>query len=186
MPFNIYIDNCVWDFLFDRKLDLAIELPQEEFRVSITREAEFEIAPIKRAEVRAFAKDTIAKCKIESDSFFGLSDESLPLDEQRISGLGEGRLASAEESAFIDGQQNRIRGKKRPTKLFPNEADVSLAARSFHAIVLTAERRKPGALKDAYDRGGDVVFLEHFDKSGKSLSEFIKSAYRARNASERP
>ena len=26
MPISVYLDNNVWDFLFDRQLDLAVEL----------------------------------------------------------------------------------------------------------------------------------------------------------------
>jgi hypothetical protein len=45
MPISIYIDNNVWDFLFDRRLDLAAELPRPDYCICITREAEFEIPP---------------------------------------------------------------------------------------------------------------------------------------------
>jgi hypothetical protein len=65
--------------------------------------------------------------------------------------------------------------KKRPTKLHPGEADISLAARSFHSVVLSLDKKK-GPLKDAYEQGGKVVFSTDFDKSGMSLSDFIKAA----------
>ena len=38
-----FLDGNVWDLLFERSLDLSIELPRDKFRISITREAEFEI-----------------------------------------------------------------------------------------------------------------------------------------------
>jgi hypothetical protein len=60
--------------------------------------------------------------------------------------------------------------------LYPKEADISLAARSFHSVVLTFDKKK-GPLKDAYDQGGTVVFLTDFDKSGMSLRDFIKRAW---------
>jgi hypothetical protein len=55
MAINVYIDNNVWNFLFDRELDLAIELPRDEYRLFLTREAEFEIPPIpaEKAELKA-------------------------------------------------------------------------------------------------------------------------------------
>jgi hypothetical protein len=43
-------------FLFDRKLDLAKELPPDEYQLFMTREAKFEIAPIpeSKAALKAF------------------------------------------------------------------------------------------------------------------------------------
>jgi hypothetical protein len=38
----ITLDNNVWDFLFERKIDLAAELPSDEFAIFITREVEIE------------------------------------------------------------------------------------------------------------------------------------------------
>ena len=72
MPISVYIDNNVWDFLFDRQMDLATELPRDEFCICITREAEFEIPPMP-PEKRAFAEATIAKCIITTDAFFGFN-----------------------------------------------------------------------------------------------------------------
>ena len=51
----------------------------------------------------------------------------------------------------------------------------SLAARSFHSVVLSLDA-KAGPINDAYQQGGKVVFLTDFDKSGMSLSDFIKAA----------
>jgi hypothetical protein len=45
MPTDVYIDHNVWDFLFARRIDLAVELPDDEFSLHLTREAEFEIPP---------------------------------------------------------------------------------------------------------------------------------------------
>lgn len=180
MPIGVYIDNSAWDFLFARKLDLAIELPREEFCISITREAEFEIPPIpsNKADLKAFIETTIKRCSIQTDSFFGFNDSSLPQDEQRVGGFNVGRWPSQQEIAFIDQQRHRLKDKKRPTKLHPNEADISLAARSFHSIVLTGEKKSTsGPLKDAFEQGGKVIFLEDFDKSKMSLSDFIKAAF---------
>ena len=38
----ITLDNNVWDFLFQRKLDLASELPSDQFAIIIPREVEIE------------------------------------------------------------------------------------------------------------------------------------------------
>lgn len=178
MPISVYIDNNVWDFLFERQLDLAAELPRDEFCVFITREAEFEIPPIPahKAELKAFIQSTIVQCEIRTNRLFGFGDASVPEDEQRVGGFGIGWWARKQELAFIRQQRTPPRdAPKRPTKLYKNEADISLAARSFEAVVLSLDR-KPGPLYDAYGRGGRVVFLKDFDQAGLSLADLIRAA----------
>jgi hypothetical protein len=178
MPISVYIDNNVWDFLLERRLNLAIELPREEYCLCLTREAEFEIPPIpvEKAELRAFIEKTIKDCGIETRPFFGFYDQGHLPDEQRVGGLDVGYWASKEELAFIEQQKTRLGGGKKPsTRLYKNEADISLAARSFHSIVISLDD-KTGPLNDAYKQGGKVIFLTDFDKSGMSLSGFIKAA----------
>jgi hypothetical protein len=180
MAIAVFIDNSVWNFLFERQFDLAVELPREHFSIGITREAEFEIPPIRSPELRAFIDSTIQRCSVQTDSLFGFYNESLLQDEQRMGGFNVGRFASEQEIAFISKQRSSTSvGRKRPTKLYKNEADISLAARSFHSIVLTLDA-KSGPLRDAYQQGGMVVFLNDFDTSGKSLRNFIKEALRLR------
>jgi hypothetical protein len=176
MVIKVYIDNNVWDFLFKRGLDLAIQLPCEEFCVCITREAEFEISPIPSDELKVFIKETTAKCSISSDPYFGFYDERHSQKEQRMGGFDHGRFATLEEDIFINQQGNPLKSeKKRKTGLYKDEADTSLAARSFHSVVLSLDS-KTGPIKTAYDQGGKVVFLTDFDRSGLSLREFIKAA----------
>jgi hypothetical protein len=57
-----------------------------------------------------------------------------------------------------------------------NEADISLAARSFHSVVLSLDKKK-GPLKVAYEQGGKVIFLTDFANSRMSLSDFIKATF---------
>jgi hypothetical protein len=96
---TVYLDNNIWDFLYDHKLDLGAELPREEFCVCITRETEFEIPPIQSCELKAFIKATIERCAIQTDSFFGFNDDSLPQSEQRVGGCVPPQLEM--EKAFI-------------------------------------------------------------------------------------
>jgi hypothetical protein len=78
--------------------------------------------------------------------------------------------------AFIASQSKVLNPAKKPsTKLYPNEADISLAARSFHSVVLTFDNKK-GPLRDAYEQGGKVIFLTDFDESRMLLRDFIKRA----------
>lgn len=170
---SVYLDNNVWDFLFARRLDLALELPRDEFCICLTREAEFEIPPIKSDELKAFINATIQNCVIQTDAFFGFNDDSLPQSEQRVRGWGIGRWASREELAFINQQRTPL-GKKRKTKLYNDEADISLAARSFHSVVLSFDA-KSGPINDAYKQGGNVVFLTDFDQSKMSLADFVRA-----------
>jgi hypothetical protein len=84
-----------------------------------------------------------------------------------------GRWAHPDEIAFFASQ--RAPQVERPTKLQKHEADISLAARSFHSVVLTLDKRST-ALKAAYDQGGKVVWLNGFDASGLTLADYIRNA----------
>jgi len=176
-PISVYIDNNVWDFLFARRIDLATALPRDEFCVCITREAEFEIPPIpaSKADLKAFIEATIRDCTISTDSFFGFHDPSLPDDEQRVGGFDVGRWVQPGEAAFLAQQKTPLRAKNPKTRLFKNEADISIAARAFTGVVLSLDAKK-GPINDAYKQGGKVVFLTDFDRSGLSLAEFIRTS----------
>ena len=65
MKNGVFIDGNVWNFVFDRKLDLAIELPADEFSICHTREAEFEI-PVGKLELDVFNTSTLARCNIQT------------------------------------------------------------------------------------------------------------------------
>jgi hypothetical protein len=174
---GVFLDHNAWDVLFALRLDLAVELPSDEFGIGITREAEFEIAATaaRNPELKAYIDDTIAKCRIETDSYFGFYCDSFAREEQRVAGFDVGRWASSRELEFIAQQQRWLREEKRKTKLYVNEADISLAARSFVSVVLTCDK-KPGPLRDAYEQGGMVVYLNGFETSGLSLRNYIKAA----------
>ncbi|MCD6560562.1 MAG: hypothetical protein J7L16_02235 [Deltaproteobacteria bacterium] len=44
-----------------------------------------------------------------------------------------------EESKFISSESTSAGPQKRPTGLYKNEADISLAARALHTAVLTCD-----------------------------------------------
>lgn len=181
---SVYIDNNVWDFLFERGLDLSVELPADRYCLCMTREAEFEIPPIpaEKIELKRFIETTIAKC-VQTVSLFGFYDETLPENEQRYGGFDVGRFASDAELDFLNQQRKSISDRKREkTKLFRNEADVSVAARSFESVVLTLDAKK-GPINTAYEQGGLVVFLKDFDDSGLSLGDYVDAQIAKRDMS---
>lgn len=175
MAISVFIDNNVWDYLFENSIDLCKELPFDDFCISITREAEFEIQsiPTDKAALKAFIEASLSNREVKTDSYFGFYDPSLPPNEQRVGGWGVGRWASEKEIAFIQNQRSRI-GPLKKTKLFANEADVSIAARALKSVVLTFDKR--GALNEAYKQGAKILYMTDFKNSGKSLAEFIKTA----------
>ncbi|WP_156180312.1 hypothetical protein [Bradyrhizobium sp. LTSPM299] len=173
---GVFLDNNVWDFLFDHKIDLAVELPRERFRISITREPEFEIDALeaRRPALKNFVDEAVARCEIATDVYFGFDDASLPADEQRVDGFGVGRWIGNKERNFLDGQQYRRTLRKRPTKLYAQEADIALAARSFDCVVITCD--KSGAFKDAAAEGGEIVFLEQLRPGSHTLRQLVEAA----------
>ncbi|HDS0929341.1 TPA: hypothetical protein QDZ23_004034 [Pseudomonas putida] len=172
---SIYIDGNVWNLLFDNGIDLVAELPPDRFCLCMTQEAQFEIPPIpaEKAELKAFIVATVAKA-VKTVPLFGFYNEEFPEDQQRYAGFDQGYFASDAELAFIEQQRTTIGATlKKKSKLYPNEADVSLASRSFDAYVLTLDA-KEGPLNTAYNQGGKIIFLTEFCESGLSLGEFVE------------
>ena len=175
---NLFIDNNAWDVFYDEQIDLLQELPQDEFVLFITREAEFEI-PLMPEEKRNFVENILKHKAVETDVYFGFGDESMPPDQQRIAGFDQGRFCSIEEANFM--RTESIGTSKRPTGLYKNEADVSLAARALHSVVLTCDGKK--ALKRAKENhGGKIIDLKKFIR-GTPLADFIRTEIEETNKS---
>ena len=186
MPISVYIDNNVWDLLFELKIDLSTELPDDEFRLCLTREAEFEIPPIpdEKIELKKFIIDSIERARVKTVPFFGFYDENLPASEPRFAGFDKGVFAEESQAKFIKHQcdkkkdeEEKNKGgkdKKRPTGLFKDEADIAIASRSLIDVIITLDT-KNGPIRYAYQEGGCVVYLNEFKQSHLSLSDFIKS-----------
>ena len=178
MIITIYLDHNVWDYLFEQGVDILSELPPEKYTLAITREAEFEIPPTPDAR-RQYIEMALERCSIQRRPYFGLFDEQHSSSEQRVAGLDEGFMANQQQVEFIESQRHRLGLAKRPkTRLHKQEADIALAARSFDSIALTFDK-KSGPLKDAYEQGGTVVFLNELQGSGKSLGSIVE--FHARN-----
>lgn len=180
---SIYIDANVWNLLFDHNIDLTAEFPSDQYCLCMTREAEFEIPPIpdEKAELKAFINITVQRA-VKTVPLFGFYDESLSVEDQRYGGFDHACFASDAELAFMAQQRGTIGARiKAKSRLYPNEADVALASRSFESVVLTLDAKK-GPLNTAYQQGGLVVFLEQFLTSGLSLKAFVERAIASRQS----
>lgn len=172
MPLSLFIDSNAWDAFFDRGIDLHLELPSDQFSIQITREAEFEI-PHMPHDKRQYVEAALNGKMISTDTYFGFYDESLSPEQQRVAGFDCGRFASEEEVAVLREERSSVGQTRRPTGLYKNEADVSLAARSTVSVVLTCDGK--GALKRAKTMyGGTIVDLKKWN-TGESLASFIRA-----------
>lgn len=180
---SVYIDNNVWDILFNNNIDLSKELPSEEFSLAITKEATFEIDSIPNAELQYYARKQIEKCRIKIDAIFGWYDESLPREMQRFAGFGSnedpdsgGRLLSEEEAKVFIAEAPKEQDNPRPVRpsgLYKHEADISLAARATHSIVLTCNIKQ--ALKRSHAKEGSRVIDMKLYSPNTRLYDFIQS-----------
>jgi hypothetical protein len=95
----VTLDNNVWNFLFDRRMERSVELPTSEFFISITREVEIEGMAIPDNAVKDI-KRTIESCDIKTTSVFGFTVPGLV--HQRVGGWGSGTWQSQTEREFYD------------------------------------------------------------------------------------
>ena len=73
----VTLDNNVWNFLFQRRMDLAATLPRDRFVLFITREVEIEAIAIPASAstkpLTDYIKATIEACAIRTTSVFGFA-----------------------------------------------------------------------------------------------------------------
>nr|WP_290695068.1 hypothetical protein [Halomonas sp. UBA3074] len=177
MKISVFIDNNVWDELFSRQIDIRTALPESEFELFITREAEFEIESMPE-EKKRYSLESIDSAGIKTDRIFGFYDDRYSRDEQRVGGFGDKFNSSKNAGRFVDKDEARatskeihLLGSKNPkTGLLKHEADIALAARAVHSVVLTFDNRR--SLKRAAN-GGRVISLAEWDSS-VCLSDYIK------------
>ena len=188
---SVCIDSCAWNYLFEHKFDLATELPCKEFSIFIPREVEIEIScipdygrdGIDKRPLKSYIKNSIEANRVHTTYVFGFathdSDGSLS-KIQTNGGFGQGTFQSADERAWYASEavkQHFPSNKIQNSGLGKNQADASLAVRSFNSIVLTDERKgKSGPLCIAVEQGGQVVHLrEEVEPSGLSLRDYLCS-----------
>jgi hypothetical protein len=179
----VTLDNNVWNFLFERRIDLASERPPEQYAIFVTREVEIEACAIpataSKAELKDYIARTIVTCGVRTTSVFGFA-RAEPGPE-RLGGFGQGSWQSSTEREFYAAisEQYLIGKGQTGSELWKNEGDAAIAAQSFFSIALTCERpnNKPGPLRFAAEHGGKILHLNGLDESGKTLRGFIEAYY---------
>jgi hypothetical protein len=178
----VTLDNNVWNFLFGRKIDLATELPADEFAIFITREVEIESMAIPDTKAKALLKNyvarTIVRCGIKTTTVFGFATDGP--GPQRVGGWDQGTWQSQTEREFYDAiRQPYLFGRRETnSQLLQNEADAAVAAQSFFSIALTCEKPgKPGPLRFAAEHGGKILYLPDIDQSGLTLQAYITASH---------
>lgn len=87
MTIAIYIDSCAWNYLHDRAIDLATELPSDIYTLHLTREAEIEIEAIpnggKKEALKAYIFASIERSSIKTASVFGFQTLDLTACPQK-------------------------------------------------------------------------------------------------------
>ena len=187
----VYIDSCAWNYLYEKEVDLAKELPQSQFSIHVTREVEIELAAIPdvgrdgtdKGPLKAYIKQCISGTPVKTSYVFGfqtLEPDGTPSPIQVYGGFNVGVWQSVEERNFYATpklEQQLRSGMKVKSGLGKNQTDASLAAKSLSSIVLTNERmNKAGPLKLASELGGKVVHLQdQVEPSGLSIGNYLSS-----------
>lgn len=95
----ITLDNNVWNFLYDRNVDLSVELPRESFAIFITSEVEIETLAIpstaSKSLLKGFIARTIVDCGVTTAWVFGF--DSRGPGPQRYGGFDQGTWQSQTE-----------------------------------------------------------------------------------------
>jgi len=171
MAVGVFIDNNAWDYLFARKVDPAVDISAGDFVFAVTREAEFEIRTLPE-ELKDYVTKWIACGALTTDTYFGFA-EANSTGEARVGGFNCGRFIDLAESEILSSESGTVKATLRPTGLYKNEADVSLAARSAHSVILTSDTKKVlGRVVSKY--GGVVVNLAHWP-ADMSFDSYMKS-----------
>lgn len=181
---DIFLDNNIFDFLYNNNIDITKEFPKDKFRLCISKEIKFETEPIKEHKKKSFIKNLVDS-HIAIVSFFGFYNESHSDEKQRIGGFDEGVFSTVENESYRKELSKKfLKQNKNPKNdLYKEEADIDLAVRSISNIVLTLDekkKKKKGPLNDAYERGYKIVFLTDFDVTKESLYHFVESSLKKR------
>lgn len=176
---EVFIDSNAWNTFFQLSNCMCKHLPPKKYSFCINREVTFEINAIPKngkdkKKLIQFIKKCI-NCCVSEQPIFGFADPALPPEQQRVGGFDQGRFAQLDEEIFRKELNNLYldKEKQRPeTKLYKNEADIDLAVRSIHGIVITNDIKK-GPLREAHNRGYNIVYLDKFTPNNDNLEQYI-------------
>jgi hypothetical protein len=183
MTVSVLIDSNAWNFLFDRAIDINRELPCEEFAIFITREVEIELNAIPdigkdgldKRPLKQYIQDSIARNRVTTTATFGFAEANPTDGPATYAGFGQGTFQSDKDRAWYGREktQEYILGKsKKGSGLSGNQTDASVAASSFHCIVLTCDK-KGGPITEAANTGGKVIFLSEACLTLQSLKQML-------------
>ncbi|EDM25469.1 hypothetical protein LNTAR_25410 [Lentisphaera araneosa HTCC2155] len=177
---TIYLDNNIWDFLFENQINIHDEFPTELFDICITKEVSFETEAIKNQQEKIEFIRSARDRGVKVRSLFGFKDERHSEEKQRSGGWDEGFWSCSEIENFRATLKERFsredQAKKASTDLYKNEADIDLAARSVVDIVLSLDEKRGstnGPLNVAFEAGHNIVFLTDFLPQSESLRNFV-------------
>ena len=174
---KVYLDNNCWDFLFFHQIDLAIELPAQQFEIWLVREVEMEIAPLetKNPELYQFIQAACAIRGIRTERIIGYDKPGTPDHERRYGFFGPNdRWATPDQLTYWSSVPIKANSKRPKTALHKDEADRALAARSIESIVVTSDASKSGPLKHARSKGQKILQLP--DKGNLPQGWSLRSA----------
>ena len=190
MKTSVFIDSCAWNYLFDNRVDLSEVFPSNQYALFVTREIEIEHLAIPdigkdgadKRELKSYIATAIASHNVQTTSVFGFAsyDADGSLSEVQVyGGLDQGAWQSEDDRRWYDSNEVKQHLNCQAVKgsgLSKNQADASLAVRSFDSVILTGELRgKTGPLALAADQGGRIVYLGEVEQSGLSLKDYFES-----------
>ncbi len=170
---KIFLDNNVFDFLYEKKIDIFQEFLKDGYEICMVKEVDFESELISDPNKCEFVR--ALKDKIILKQYFGFYDDRHESSKQRVGGFDNGEYMSCDEGVYYKELLSKFHksDEKRKTDLYKNEADIILAVRSIKNIVLTNDKKK-GPLKNAFDKGYNIIFLNGYF-NGRSLYDYVTS-----------
>jgi hypothetical protein len=183
MTHSVLIDSNAWNYLFDRSIDINLELPSEEFVIFITREVEIELDAIPetgkggqdKRPLKQYIRDSLARNQVKTSAVFGFAEANPASTPPTYAGFGHGTFQSDQDRAWYERKktQDFILGKSiKGSGLTGNQTDASVAVSSFYSFVLTCDK-KGGPLLDAAKCGGKVIFLTEDSLATQSLRQLL-------------
>lgn len=182
MRTTVLIDNCVWDLLWERSVNLRQEKGIDlAFSLSPlgTQEIPGDDHPDERArKVGAYARGQLAEMNAHEVEWFCMSDVGdQAVGRGGLGGLqpdglvaGGGYFTSVEGREYREANQHRIGGatgtKRKKSGLLSNETDVDYGEWSFGLPVVTLNHKD-------YKGSGTVIDLREWRDGG--FGDFIRA-----------